>query len=187
MVAIIVNSFAVTRFGFRRPLLITGLALCGVTQLIIALLYQVRPGAESTSKAIVGVSVIYICSYNGMISTYSWALGGELPSQRLRSHTFGLAAAVGFLGAWLATFTAPYFINPDALNWGLSCAVFYLCSADNPQGPRYGFIWFPSCMVAMVSRLHNSEWLACSCRLRYLYSFACPRLRTERLRRSTKW
>ncbi|KAI9663772.1 MAG: hypothetical protein M1821_007262 [Bathelium mastoideum] len=120
VVAIIINSSVVTRIGRRRPMLIIGLALCGVSQLIIALLYQAKPGAESTSKAIVGVSVIYICAYNGMISTYSWVLGGELPSQRLRSYTFGLAAAVGFLGAWLATFTAPYFINPDALNWGTS-------------------------------------------------------------------
>ena len=120
MIAIIINSFLVTRIGRRRPMLIIGLALCGVTQLIVALLYQAKPGAESTSKAIVGISVIYICAYNGMISTYSWVLGGELPSQRLRSYTFGVAAAVGFLGAWLATFTAPYFINPDALNWGKS-------------------------------------------------------------------
>jgi hypothetical protein len=35
----------------------------------------------------------------GMVSTYAWVSGGELPSQRLRSYTFGLAAAVGFLGA----------------------------------------------------------------------------------------
>lgn len=34
-----------------------------------------------------------------MISTYAWVSGGELPSQRLRSYTFGLAAAIGFLGA----------------------------------------------------------------------------------------
>ena len=72
-----------------------------------------------------------------MISTYAWVSGGELPSQRLRSYTFGFAAAIGFLGAvsisykinnyhtdkfsleqWLTTFTAPYFINPDSLNWG---------------------------------------------------------------------
>ncbi|KAL9080412.1 MAG: hypothetical protein Q9157_000797 [Trypethelium eluteriae] len=118
VVAIIINSSVITRIGRRRPMLISGLALCGVTQLIIALLYQARPAAESTSKAIVGISVVYIGGYNGLISTYAWVLGGELPSQRLRSYTFGLAAAVGFLGAWLATFTAPYFINPDALNWG---------------------------------------------------------------------
>ena len=70
----------------------------------------------------------------GMIATYAWVSGGELPSQRLRSYTFGLAAAVGFFGAWLTTFTAPYFINPEALNWG----------------PRYGYIWFPSCVIAAL-------------------------------------
>lgn len=69
-----------------------------------------------------------------MISTYAWLAGGEIPSQRLRSYTFGLAAAVGFFFAWLTTFTAPYFINPESLNWG----------------PRYGYIWFPSCVVAVI-------------------------------------
>jgi len=39
---------------------------------------------------------------------------------------------VGFFGAWLTTFTAPYFINPSALNWG----------------PKYGYIWFPSCLLS---------------------------------------
>jgi hypothetical protein len=53
-----------------------------------------------------------------MIAAYAWLAGGEIPSQRLRSYTFGIASAVGFAGAWLATFTAPYFINPDSLNWG---------------------------------------------------------------------
>lgn len=66
------------------------------------------------------------------IAPFAWLSGGELPSQRLRSYTFGLSAAIGFLGAWLATFTAPYFINPSSLNWG----------------PKYGFIWFPSCLLA---------------------------------------
>jgi hypothetical protein len=69
-----------------------------------------------------------------MIAPYAWLSGGEIPSQRLRSHTFGLAAAIGFAGAWLTTFTAPYFINPTALNWG----------------PRYGYIWAPSCVVCAV-------------------------------------
>jgi SP family sugar:H+ symporter-like MFS transporter len=70
----------------------------------------------------------------GFIAPYAWLAGGEIPSQRLRSHTFGFAASMGFLGAWLTTFTAPYFINPDSLNWG----------------PKYGYIWFPSCTIAAV-------------------------------------
>ena len=69
-----------------------------------------------------------------MIAAYAWLAGGEIPSQPLRSYTFGLAAAVGFLGAWITTFTAPYFINPESLNWG----------------PRYGYIWFPSCVIGAL-------------------------------------
>lgn len=69
-----------------------------------------------------------------MIASYAWLAGGEIPSQRLRSYTFGLAAASGFFFAWLTTFTAPYFINPQSLNWG----------------PRYGYIWTPSCAIAAL-------------------------------------
>jgi hypothetical protein len=75
-------------------------------------------GFSNIKKAIIGLSVVYICGYNGMIAAYAWLAGGEIPSQRLRSYTFGIASAIAFAGAWLATFTAPYFINPDALNWG---------------------------------------------------------------------
>lgn len=87
-----------------------------------------------------------------MVATYAWLSGGEIPSQRLRSYTFGIAASLGFLGAvgaqwfpilmrfvsdnskWLATFTAPYFINPESLGWG----------------PKYGYIWAPSCFLTVA-------------------------------------
>jgi len=132
IIAIIANSLIIVRFGNRRVLLMTGLLLCGILQIIIASVYHRKPGAKSTGTVIVALSCLYMFSYNGMIATYAWLAGGEIPTQRLRSHTFGLAAAVGFAGAWLTTFTAPYFINPQSLNWG----------------PRYGYIWFPSCVVA---------------------------------------
>jgi len=132
IIAFIANSFIVVRYGNRRVLLMTGLLVCGILQLIIATVYHQAPNAKSTGKVTVGLTAIYMFSYNGMISTYAWLSGGELPTQRLRSHTFGLAASAGFVGAWLTTFTAPYFINPQSMNWG----------------PRYGFIWAPSCAVA---------------------------------------
>ncbi|KAF2640727.1 monosaccharide transporter-like protein [Massarina eburnea CBS 473.64] len=132
IIAIIANSLIIIRFGRRRVLLMTGLLLCGLLQLIIAIVYMKQPGTKSTGMVIVALSCIYMFSYNGMIAPYAWLAGGEIPSQRLRSHTFGLAAAVGFAAAWLTTFTAPYFINPQALGWG----------------PKYGFIWAPSCVIA---------------------------------------
>jgi len=134
VVAILINSAVITKWGRRRVFLTIGMILCGITQLIIAIVYDKEGPSTSTGKVIVGVSVVYIVGYNGMVASYAWLCGGELPSQRLRSYTFGLATSIGFLGAWLATFTAPYFINPDSLNWG----------------PKYGYIWAPSCLIAAL-------------------------------------
>uniref|UniRef100_A0A0D2Y0E5 Major facilitator superfamily (MFS) profile domain-containing protein n=1 Tax=Fusarium oxysporum (strain Fo5176) TaxID=660025 RepID=A0A0D2Y0E5_FUSOF len=134
MLAIIANVCIVVRYGRRRVLLLCGLITAGFFQLIIATVYDHNPGAIVTGKVLVALSCFYMMAFNGMIAPYSWLVAGEIPSQRLRSYTFGLAAAAGFLGAWLITFTAPYFINPVALNWG----------------PRYGYIWFPSCIISAV-------------------------------------
>lgn len=41
---------------------------------------------------------------------------------------------MNFLGNWMGTFTAPYFINPQKLGWG----------------PKYGYIWFGSNMVCVI-------------------------------------
>ena len=132
VVAIIIDLFIMAPFGRRRIFLTAGLIFCAFCQLIIAAVYTVAPGTPQTGRVIVAFSVLYIFVYNGAICPFSWLAGGELPSQRLRSYTFGLSASIGFLGAWLATFTAPYFINPSALNWG----------------PKYGYIWFPSGLLA---------------------------------------
>ncbi|KAI1340257.1 MFS monosaccharide transporter-like protein [Xylariaceae sp. FL0016] len=132
--ALLANAVIITRFGRRRVMMISGFILCGIAQLVMAIVYTVDPMSPKAGKVLVGMSVIYIIAYNAMISTYAWLSGGELSSQRLRSHTFGIATAIGFLGAWLTTFTAPYFINPTQLNWG----------------PKYGYIWAGSCAISVA-------------------------------------
>lgn len=149
VVAILINSALVTHFGRRRVFLVPGLIVCGIAQLLTGVVYQVNPGAKSTGQAVVGLAIVYILAYNvgtsrsslnlisltilkSMVAPYAWISGGELPSQRLRSFTFGFATAIGFFLAWLTTFTTPYFINPQALNWG----------------PKYGYIWAPSCWIS---------------------------------------
>ncbi|KAK3364643.1 general substrate transporter [Lasiosphaeria hispida] len=134
ILAILFNSLIVVKFGRRRVILMVGLGVCGVLQMIIAVVYDKLGRTTQTGNVLVALTCLYMMSYNGMISSYAWLAGGEIPSQRLRSYTFGMAAAVGFLGAWITTFTAPYFINPSALNWG----------------PKYGYIWFPSCFIALI-------------------------------------
>ena len=64
VVAIIVNSAVITHIGRRRVFLVSGLTICGIAQLITAIIYTVSPGSEATGKGIVALAVIYIFGYN---------------------------------------------------------------------------------------------------------------------------
>ncbi|RYP43704.1 hypothetical protein DL768_009765 [Monosporascus sp. mg162] len=95
-----------------------------MANLIMAVVYTMEPGTQRSGKILVGLSVIYIVAYTGLIAPYAWVSGGELPSYLRFSSRYW----------WLTTFTAPYFINPESLNWG----------------PKYGYIWAPSCVIAAL-------------------------------------
>lgn len=64
VVAILINSAIITKYGRRRVFLVTGLALCGFMQLIVAVVYTVQPASKSASQVIVAMSVLYIVAYN---------------------------------------------------------------------------------------------------------------------------
>lgn len=64
VIAILINSAVITHIGRRRIFLIIGMFLCGLTQLLTAIVYTIQPGTESTGRAIVGLSVVYIMGYN---------------------------------------------------------------------------------------------------------------------------
>jgi hypothetical protein len=50
VLAVIVNSSVISKIGRRRVFLMTGLSICGVSQLIIATVYHVQPGTVRTGK-----------------------------------------------------------------------------------------------------------------------------------------
>ena len=60
VVAIMVNSSVISKIGRRRVFLMTGLTICGITQLIIAAVYHVNPGTTETGK--VRFSSFYLLS-----------------------------------------------------------------------------------------------------------------------------
>lgn len=64
VVAIIINICVITHLGRRRFFLTVGLILCAISQIIVAAIYNANPGTESTGRAIVGLSVIFIMGYN---------------------------------------------------------------------------------------------------------------------------
>lgn len=64
LVAILINSSIVVRYGRRRVLLLSGLIFCGILQLIIAVVYDKQPGTKTTGKVIVALVCLYMMSYN---------------------------------------------------------------------------------------------------------------------------
>ena len=59
VLAVMINSSVISKIGRRRVFLMTGLSICGVTQLIIAAVYHVQPGTIGTGKVCSAPSYVY--------------------------------------------------------------------------------------------------------------------------------
>ena len=136
-------SIFFVRFIDRRTVLFIGCLSCGFCQLIPAIVWTVHPASTIAGKIIVAFIALFTFSYTAygthtyLLSQnlqheltheapYAWLVGGEFPNNQLRPFTFGLATAANFLGNWLGTFTAPYFINPAKLGWSANMDIFGL-------------------------------------------------------------
>jgi hypothetical protein len=64
LVAIIINSCLIIRYGRRRVALMGGFILCGLLQLIVAVVYDKNPGTTVTGQVLVALSCLYLMSYN---------------------------------------------------------------------------------------------------------------------------
>ena len=50
VVAILINSAIITKYGRRRVFLTIGMTVCGITQLIVAVVYDKQGASTSTGK-----------------------------------------------------------------------------------------------------------------------------------------
>ncbi|PMD43554.1 general substrate transporter [Hyaloscypha variabilis F] len=118
-------SIGFTRYIDRRTVIIIGCGACALCQLFMAVVWTVHPGSKVAGKCVVAFISLFTFFYVAYSPT-AWLVGGEIPSNQLRPFTYGMATALNFVGNWLGTFTAPYFINPAKLGWSA----------------KYGYIWF---------------------------------------------
>ncbi|KAI1092260.1 general substrate transporter [Rostrohypoxylon terebratum] len=129
----VLASISIVLWVGRRVILLVGVGACGLCQLAFAISWTVAPGTEIAAKLVVAFNALFTFFYVAY-APYAWLLGGELPSNHLRAHTYGVGTALNFLGNWLGVFTAPYFINPAGLGWSA----------------KYGYIWFLSNIIVFV-------------------------------------
>ncbi|KAH8785131.1 general substrate transporter [Diaporthe sp. PMI_573] len=130
----ILTSLAITRMGYRRPWLVTGLLICAACNIVMAASYSAHPGSRESGIVTITMFHLFNLGYIGMVLTFSRLTCGELPSQRLRAMTLGLAFCVASFGEWVSSFIAPYFLNPDALNWNA----------------KFAYLWTPGCVLGAI-------------------------------------
>jgi hypothetical protein len=116
LAGVLISLYVVTKVG-RRFLLLAGAAGQGLCMLIIGATYSSGDNSLAANRCLVAFVILHIFIYTMCTAPYLYLVAGEIPSNRLRSFTLGIANAIGFLGAWLISFTVPYFINPQDLNW----------------------------------------------------------------------
>ncbi|OQV09313.1 hypothetical protein CLAIMM_13447 [Cladophialophora immunda] len=133
LIATIFSMWLITRIG-RRTILLIGFAAQAICMIIVAAVFQHLSTSTTGGKVLVAFTIIYLFFYNMCIAPYLYLCAGEIPTQRLRGYTLGLSIGVSFAWNWVATFTAPYFLNPEELNWS----------------GKYGYIWFASNIIILI-------------------------------------
>ncbi|KAL2280010.1 hypothetical protein FJTKL_12978 [Diaporthe vaccinii] len=130
----ILTTLFITRMGYRRQWLVIGLLICAVCNVVMAAAYTASPGSHASGIVTIAMFHVFNIGYIGMVLTFSRLTCGELPSQRLRALTLGLAFGVASFGEWVSSFIAPYFLNPDALGWNA----------------KFAYLWAPGCVLGAV-------------------------------------
>ncbi|BGO95227.1 hypothetical protein NBRC10512_002983 [Rhodotorula toruloides] len=122
------------RYFGRKTILIAGFSLMCMCFTIVGATNEGKlihsPKDAPAGAALVAFVCLYQFAYNMSCGPLAWAVGAEIPSQRLRSLTFGFAMGVGFVFAWLTTFTTPKYLTE--------------------LGVRVAWIWMPSCFITLL-------------------------------------
>lgn len=63
LIAIIVNTCIVVRYGKRRILLMCGMTICGILQLIVAVVYDKVPNTKVAGKVLIALTSLYMMTY----------------------------------------------------------------------------------------------------------------------------
>ncbi|OIW35203.1 MFS monosaccharide transporter-like protein [Coniochaeta ligniaria NRRL 30616] len=127
LAGVLLSLYLITYLG-RRTILLMGASIQALCMLIIGAVSSSGSSSVAAGKCMVTFVVLHMFFYSMCTAPYLYLVSGEIPSNRLRSLTLGIASSLGFVGAWLVSFTIPYFINPEELNWGA----------------KYAWVWFGS-------------------------------------------
>lgn len=130
------NVFAsfLLRYFHRKTMLLMGLSGMAVSMFVMAISNSVQGSTVTAGRVLVAMYIIHTWIGSAATTPSAACLAAELASQRLRPEMVGMSNLVLWGLAWLVSYTTPYFINPEQLNWG----------------PNYAYIWGATCVILGV-------------------------------------
>ncbi|KAK3690548.1 general substrate transporter [Podospora appendiculata] len=134
LIGVNVGIYTMRHLLGRRGVMLVGTVFQGLCMLAMAIVATTSPGTSLARDTLIAFVSLYIFTYNAFVGDASYPVATELVSTRLRSYTVGSAISLGYFLAWLTGFCSPYFINPDALNWGA----------------KYGYVWAASSFICGI-------------------------------------
>lgn len=173
LAGVLLSLYLITYLG-RRTILLMGAAVQGLCMMSIGAVTSSGASSRAASRCMVAFVVIHMFFYTMCTAPYLYLVSGEIPSNRLRSLTLGIASSLGFVAAWIISFTIPYFLNPQELNWvGTFCL---LCFRSGNEA------------LTDISRVQSTlgSGSAPTWHTSFLCSSTFPRPRTAPSKRSTR-
>ena len=117
LVACNVGLFVMRHVCGRRTFLMISAVFNALLMLGLGVSTTVGASFETTKTCIITFSLLFLIWYSFGTGVATRPVMAELVSTRLRAWSYGAAQALSQLMIWLVSFTTPYFINPENLNW----------------------------------------------------------------------
>ncbi|PWN50891.1 hypothetical protein IE53DRAFT_343282 [Violaceomyces palustris] len=128
-------SLAVVKIFRRRVVLLASLSISFLIYFVTAAVFSFNDVSEGVKgRVLVAFYCLYSFFHQMGAGPMLMIVASEIPSNKLRTATFGLCWAIGSLIQWATAFTAPYFLNPEHLNWG----------------PRYNYFWAAGTLLSIL-------------------------------------
>ncbi|KAL7904468.1 general substrate transporter [Trichoderma velutinum] len=112
------TSFLLIKYIGRRPILIGGSIVCGISMATFAIVGTAAPTSVAAAKCLSTFVCLFIFAYGATWGPVSQVMLGELSSNKLRSKTLSLSLTLGWFVDLFILCGMPYLLSADYVNLG---------------------------------------------------------------------
>lgn len=110
VIAMITSIMMMDRFG-RRPMILTGLAGISVVLIGIGIISNTMQDSDMLPYFILGLTVLYLAFFQGLIGPVNWLIISEIFPLRLRGLSMGIVVMILWLSSFVVALLFPILLE----------------------------------------------------------------------------